>query len=98
LDRILFVQALAIAPHLFLNGFFGMVYEHFLGCFIPEDPSLGFSKLFQTVVIVHGVIFRLVALMLGVSKLLTMAKDTSGLYPIVVGEVFLRFINCSIIL
>jgi hypothetical protein len=28
LDRTLFAQALAIAPHLFLCGLFGMVYEH----------------------------------------------------------------------
>ncbi len=37
----------------------------------------------------HGVIFKSTALMLEVSKLLTMAKDTGGLHPIDVGEVFL---------
>jgi hypothetical protein len=31
---------------------------------------------------------RLVALMLGANKLLAMAKDTGGLCPIVIGEVF----------
>jgi hypothetical protein len=76
-----------------------MVYEHLLGCFILKDPSLGFSELFQVVVaIAHGDILRLVALVLGVSKLLAMAKDTGGLCPIAIGEVFLRFINCSIVL
>jgi len=31
--------------------------------------------------------------MLGVNRLLAMAKNTSGLHPIVVGEVFFQFIN-----
>ncbi len=43
-----------------------MVYEHFLSCFILKDPSLGFSKLFQVVVVVvvviHGHIFKSMAL------------------------------------
>ncbi len=99
LDRTLFAQALTIAPHLFLNGLFGMVYEHLLRCFILEDPSLGFSKLFQIVTtIVHGDIFRLVALVLGAIKLLAMAKDFGGFRPIVVGEMFFRFISRSIVL
>jgi hypothetical protein len=38
---------------------------------------------------VHGDIPRLMALMLGVSELLTMAKDPKGLRPIIEGEVFL---------
>jgi len=38
------------------------------------------------------------ALMLKVSKLLIMAKDIGGLCPIVVNEMFLQFINRSIIL
>jgi len=46
----MFAQALTIAPHLSLGGFYGMVYDHFLRCFILEDPSLGFSKLFQVVI------------------------------------------------
>jgi hypothetical protein len=45
-NRILFAQALTFVPHLFLGGFYGMVYEHLLGCFIPKDPSLRFLKLF----------------------------------------------------
>jgi hypothetical protein len=49
LDRILFAQALAIAPHLFSGGFSKMVYEHFSRCFVLKDPSSGFSKLFQVV-------------------------------------------------
>jgi hypothetical protein len=54
-----------------------MVNEHFSGCFIPEDPSLGFSKLFQVVVVlVHGDMPWSMALLLGVNKLLVMAKDT----------------------
>jgi hypothetical protein len=35
LDKTLFTHVLAIAPHLFLNGLFEMIYEHLLGCFIP---------------------------------------------------------------
>jgi hypothetical protein len=44
LDRILFAQTLAIAPH--LSRLYGMVYEHLLGCLILEDPSSRFSELF----------------------------------------------------
>jgi hypothetical protein len=67
-----------------------MVFEHLPGCFILENPSSWFSKLFQVVVtVVHGDIPRLVASMLGVSKLLAMAKNIGGLYPIAVGKVFL---------
>jgi hypothetical protein len=53
-----------------------MVYEHLLGCFILEDPSLKFSKKFQAVVfIAHGVILKSVALMLGVSRLLVYKRQ-----------------------
>jgi len=46
-------------------------------------------KLFQAIVIVvHGDIFRSVALMLGVNILLAMAKDIGGFHPIAIGEVF----------
>jgi hypothetical protein len=34
----------------------------------------------------------LVALLLGVNRLLAMVKDASGLCPIVIGEVFLQLI------
>lgn len=89
MDRTLFVQALANAPKLFLNGLFGMVYEHLLGCFILEDPSSGFSKLFHAIIFVaHGDILRSMALMLGASKLLVMVKDIEGLCPIVIGKAF----------
>jgi len=57
-----------------------MVYEYLSRCFILEDPSSGFSKLFQDVVaIVRGDIPRSVALVLGAKKLLAMAKDIGGL-------------------
>jgi len=62
-----------------------MVYEHFLKCFIPKDPSSGFLKLFQVVAtIAHGDILKSIALMLGVSILLI-----EGFRHIVVGEMFL---------
>jgi len=35
---------------------------------------------------------------LGVSRLLVMANDTKGLCPIILGEMFFRFISYSIIL
>ncbi len=38
------------------------------------------------------------ALVLGVSILLAMAKDTSGFCLIIVGEVFFQFLNRSIVL
>jgi hypothetical protein len=59
-------------------------------CLILKDPSLGFSKLFQVVVVVHGDIFRSVALVLGANRLLAMAKDISGLRLIAIGKVCLR--------
>jgi hypothetical protein len=73
-----------------------MVMGHLSECFILEDPSLGFSKSFQ-IVIAHGDILRSMALMLGFSKLLAMVKDIGDLHPIAIGEVFLRFINHSIV-
>jgi hypothetical protein len=78
-----------------------MVYEHLSQCFILKDPSLGFSELFQIgggVVVASGDILRLVALVMGASILLVMAKDISGLHLIAMGEMFLRFINRSIVL
>jgi hypothetical protein len=39
LDKIMFTQALANAPHLSSGGLSGMVYEHLSGCFMPKDPS-----------------------------------------------------------
>jgi len=86
----MFAQALNIAPHLFSSGLSKMVYEHLLRCFIPKDPSLGFSELFHVIIIVYcGDIPRSVALMLRVNILLAMVKDINGLCPIVVSEVFL---------
>jgi hypothetical protein len=48
--------------------------------------------------IVRADIPRSVALVLGVNKLLAMAKDTSGFPSIVVGKMFPQFISRSIIL
>jgi hypothetical protein len=58
-----------------------------------------FLKLFQVVIVItHGDIFKLVTLVLGASRLLAMAKDTSGFCLIIVRKVFFQLINCSIIL
>jgi hypothetical protein len=69
-----------------------MVYDHLSGCLILEDPYLGFSELFQIVVVVvvvpHGDIPRLVVSVLGVSKLLAMAKDNGGLCLIIVSKMY----------
>jgi hypothetical protein len=66
-----------------------MVYEHFSKCFIPKDPSSKFSELFQAfVTITCEDIFRSMALVLGASRLLAMAKDIGGLRPIIISEVF----------
>jgi hypothetical protein len=95
----LFVQALTIISHLFSSGLSRMVYEHLLRCFILEDPSLRFLKLFQdAATVAHGDIPRSVALVLGVSKLLAMEKNTYGLCPIVIGNVFFQLISHSIVL
>jgi hypothetical protein len=53
-----------------------------------KDPSLRFSKLFQVVVIVCGDVLRSMTLVLGVSRLLVMAKDIGVLCLIAIGEVF----------
>jgi hypothetical protein len=76
-----------------------MVYKHFLGCFILEDPSSRFLELIQVAIIVaRGDIPRSVALVMGVNKLLAMAKDFGGFRPIARGEVFFVLISCSIVL
>jgi hypothetical protein len=68
-------HALITTPHLFSNGLFGMVYEHILGSFIPKDSSSRFSKLFQVVIVIaHGYILRLVALVLVANILLALVK------------------------
>jgi hypothetical protein len=96
----MFAQALAIAPHLSSGRFSRMVYEHLSGCLTTKDPSLRFSELIKvaTNVIVRGDIHKSMALVLGVNKLLAMAKDISGLRLIAISKVFLRLISCSIIL
>ncbi len=96
----MFVQALAIAPHLSLGEFFGMVYEHLSGCFIPKDPSSRFLEFFQVVVVVvvREDILKSITLVLGANKLLAMVKDIGGLHPIVVGKVFFQLISHSIVL
>jgi hypothetical protein len=38
-----------------------------------------------------------VALMIGVNKLLAMAKDIGGLHPIAIGKMFFQLISCSIV-
>jgi hypothetical protein len=38
------------------------------------------------------------ALMLGASRLLAIAKDTSGFHHIIVSEMFIQFINHSVVL
>jgi hypothetical protein len=81
------------------GGLSKIVYEHFLGCFILEDPSSKFLELILVITtIARGGIFRLVALMLGAGKLLVMAKDVKGLRPIAASKVFLQLISCSIVL
>ncbi len=86
----MFAQALAITPHLSSGGLSRMVYEYLLGRFIPKDPSSKISKLFQAIVtIVRGDIPMSMALVLGANRLLAMVKDTNGLCPIAIGEVFI---------
>jgi hypothetical protein len=76
-----------------------MVYEHLLGHFILEHPSSRFLKLFQAIaIVVHGDIFRSVALVLGANILLAMANDIGGFHPIAIGEVFFRLIKSFIVL
>ncbi len=75
MDRIIFTQALAIVPHLFLDGLSRMVYEYLSRCFILEDPSSRFSKKFHVAaIVVDKDIPRLVALVLVANKLLATAK------------------------
>jgi hypothetical protein len=99
INKTLFTQALPDVPHLSLSGLFRMVYEHLLGCFIPKDPSSGFLELFQVaVVVVHGDMLKVMALMLGANILLVVVKDFGGIRLIIVNEMFLRLISRSIVL
>jgi hypothetical protein len=71
----------------------------FKRCFILEDPCSRFSNLFQAVAtIACEDILRSMVLMLGISRLRTMAKDTSGFCYIVVRKMFFRFISYFIVL
>jgi hypothetical protein len=64
-----------------------------------KGPIFKVSELFHVVVVViHGEILRLIALVLGANKLLAMVKDISGLCSIAVSEMFLRLMNHSIVL
>jgi hypothetical protein len=74
-----------------------MAIKRWSRCFILEDPSLGFLKLFQIVAIVHEDILRSVVLMFGASKLLAMAKNIGGFCSIVIGKMFFQIINRSIV-
>ncbi len=94
----MFAQALTTTPHLSSSGLSKMVYDHFLGCFIPKGPSLSFLGLFQVVIVAHADILRSMALMLETNKFLTMTKTIENLHPIVIGEMFFRLINRSIVL
>ncbi len=97
LDKIIFAQALTIIPLFFFNEFSRMVYEHFLRCFIPKDPSSWFSELFQVGdVVAHGDTLRLLALVPGVNRLLI--KDTNSFHTIAMGEVFIQLIVRSMVL
>jgi len=67
--------------------------------FHTKDPSSKFSELFQAATtFVHGGIPRLVALVLGVNRLLIMVKDIGNLHPSAIGEVFFQLISHFIIL
>jgi hypothetical protein len=69
-----------------------VVYEHLERCFIPEDPSTRFLKLFQAIIVVtHGDIPRSMALVLGASRSLAMIKDAGGLRLIIVDDVYLTY-------
>jgi hypothetical protein len=93
MDKTLFAQALTTTPHLSLGGHFGMEYKHLSRCFILEDPSSGFSKLFQVIVIiVRKGNPRSMALMMGANRLLVMAKDIRGFRLIVVSEMFFNLL------
>jgi len=94
----LFAQALAIIPHLSLNGLSKMVYDHLSEFFILEDPPQIFGIIQAIIVVAHNDIPRLMGLVLGFSRLLVMAKDIGGFHPIVISKVFRQLINHSIIL
>jgi len=70
----------------------------FLRMFHTRKPILRVFKIIPSCCFCYlWDIFSSVALMLGASKLLAMANDIGGFHPIVVGEVFLWLINCSIV-
>jgi hypothetical protein len=55
-----------------------------------KGPILKVTELFHVVVLLlHGDILRLMALVLGANRLLAMVKDIGGLRSIAISEVFL---------
>ncbi|KAL2644378.1 hypothetical protein R1flu_011965 [Riccia fluitans] len=86
-------MALARSPRLSSGGPLGMVFELFRDCFTPEDPTSGFNLLFELCThIAQGRVSSSMAYLLGASCLLALEKPSSGVRPIVVGEVLYQLV------
>jgi len=71
-----------------------MVFKHFQDLFNLEDLINNISQLFMVCcyVIVRR-ISKSIAKALGATKLLTLAKPSSGIQPIAIGKVFYQLVN-----
>ncbi len=70
--------------HLLANEHLGMVFKHLQDLFDPKDLSNNFPHLFLVCsYVVVGRIFESIIKALGVARMLTLAKPSSGIQPIV---------------
>jgi hypothetical protein len=73
--------------HLSTSAPFGIIFEHLVNYFHPEDFASGFPQLFQLCFhIAQGHIPPQIACVFGVAHLLTMAKPSGGICSIAVGK------------
>jgi hypothetical protein len=76
-----------------------MVFKHLQDLFNPKDLINNISQLFMVCCyVIVGHISRSIAKALGVTRLLTLAKPSSGIQPIVIGEVFYQLVNRTLCL
>jgi hypothetical protein len=79
-------------PIFFVNGIFGMVFEHLQDCFHPNESVINFSQLFQFCYhITQGHIPCQIAYILGAPHFLAMTKLLGGVRPLVVRETLYQF-------
>ncbi len=80
--------------HLLANGWSSMVFEHFQDSFNLEDLANGFIQLHKlNSYVVIGYIAQSMAHIICVVKFLTLAKPSSDIQPITMGDAIYQLVN-----